>query len=98
MKNFIYFLKLVSVGFFLSFANMSAMAENDEGMVWLDTMKYPGQDQVVIEKFLDSKVGVLCYVLKAKNNYGEKFDNGNFAFNGNGVGSISCVKLQKKKK
>ena len=78
----------------LSFFLMSSVAVAAEKIPVVEVFDGP-LDGTVIAKVLDRKAGVICYILSPSyatytRQYGS--NGSNMAYDGNNVGSISCVK------
>lgn len=72
----------------------SVLAEDQYKKLPSFTAHHTGDGE--ISRFLDSQLGVVCYMLHPNIMYGNSKSKG-FQYDGNAIGSISCVKLDKKK-
>lgn len=59
------------------------------------TASFKVDDSTYIDKYVDASEGVVCYVLRPEGlHYSEDY-KGNRGYDGNNVGSMSCLKTSK---
>lgn len=81
---------LIFSTFVFMFSSLGAQ-DNRKNLQVLDIFN-AGQPQSIILKLYDKESSVVCYVLMPEN-AGRKDINNSWIYDGNNIGSISCIKI-----
>ncbi len=84
------YLAMSAVAIFASLTTV-VVAEVKKSLIWQDSFAGPIK-QTTITRFVDPSTGHVCYVYYPNNSKQVQDMYGATAYEGNGIGSISCVK------